>query len=404
MSKKKKIILTTIITLVVLVGVGGYFFFTRGTSTAVEEGELMPLMVSDLSGEMSSGSELFAGVVEPKETQKIMLEPERGRVKEIFVKEGDEVKKGDKLFSYHNPEGQMLLKEKAIDLEMANITINQKSKEVDSLRKQLSKAEDEEKGEIREQLNQAEIDLKVANLDAQKARMMHEEEQKKVNNNIVTAKVNGIVQKIDEEQQQKQQTDEETGSEPSGGTFMQIVNTEAAYVEGTVNELVKDGLKVGLEVNVASRKDPEQTWPGKIAEIGKLPVEQSEEGAEMDMYSEDPSNPNASKYPFKVELKSHEGLEFGYHVFIELAEEGAKGEEVVLPTEYIVQEEEKPYVWKVKDEALVKQEVELGAEKEDGMMIVVKKGLKADDYILFPEDSLKEGKKVTIDDSIEEDF
>lgn len=402
MNKRKKIILTTIITLVVLMGVGGYFFFTRGKSTAIEEEKPIPLMVSDLSDEMSSGSELFAGVVKPKETQKIMLEPERGRVKEIFVKEGDEVKKGDKLFSYHNPEGQMLLKEKAIDLEMANITINQKSKEVDSLRKQLSKAEAEEKGDIREQLNQAEIDLKVANLDAQKARMIHEEEQKKVNNNIVTAKVNGIVQKIDEEQQQKQQTDEETASEPSGGTFMQIVNTEAAYIEGTVNELIKDGLKVGLEVNVASRKDPEQTWPGKITEIGKLPVEQSEE--EMDMYSEDPNNPNASKFPFKVGLKNHEGLEFGYHVFIELAKEGAKGEEVVLPIDYIVQEEEKPYVWKVKDEALVKQEVELGAEKEDDMMIVVKKGLKADDYILFPEDSLKEGKKVTIDDSIEEDF
>jgi HlyD family secretion protein len=401
MGKKKKIILVAVITLVVLGGVGGYFFFTRGTSTAIEEEELMPMMVSDLSGEMSSGSELFAGVVEPKETQKIMLEPDRGKVKEIFVKEGDEVKKGDKLFSYHNPEGQIQLKEKAIDLEMANITINQKSKEVDSLRKQLSKAEDGEKADIREQLNQAEIDLKVANLDAQKARMMHEEEQKKASNNIVTAKVNGIVQKIDEEQQQKQQTDEENASESSGGTFMQIVNTEAAYVEGTVNELVKEGLKVGLEVNVASRKDPEQTWPGKITEIGKLPVEQSEED-EMDM--EDPTNPNASKYPFKVELENHEGLEFGYHVFIELAEEGAKGEEIVLPIEYIVQDEEKPYVWKVKDEALVKQEVELGEEREDGMMIVVKKGLKADDYILFPQDSLKEGKKVTIDDSIEEDF
>ncbi|NBJ70343.1 MULTISPECIES: biotin/lipoyl-binding protein [Clostridia] len=402
MSKKKKVILTIVIILVILGGVGGYFFFTRGTGTAIEE-ELTPLMVSDFSGEMSSGSELFAGVVEPKETQKIMLEPDRGSVKEIFVKEGDKVKKGDKLFSYHNPEGQMLLKEKAIDLEMANITINQKSKEVESLRKQLSKAEDEEKGEIREQLNQAEIDLKVANLDAQKARMMHEEEQKKVNNSIVTAKVNGIVQKIDEDQQQKQQTDEETGSESSGGTFIQIVNTEAAYVEGTVNELVKDGLKVGLEVNVASRKDPEQTWSGKIAEIGKLPVEQSEEDVEMDMYSEDPSNPNASKYPFKVELENHEGLEFGYHVFIELVDEESASEEIVLPFEYIVQEE-KPYVWVVKEETLVKQEVELGAEKEDGMLIVVKKGLKLDDYILFPEDSLKEGKKVTIDDSIEEDL
>ncbi|MFK2825517.1 efflux RND transporter periplasmic adaptor subunit [Bacillus sp. B190/17] len=395
MGKKKWIITTAVLAAVVL-SIGSYVFLKKGSGEAMEAIEPFPIQVSELSGGVNGNGQLFAGVVEPKEKQKIMLEPERGKVDEVFVSEGDEVQSGAKLFSYNNQEGQMQVKEKAIDVEMSNITVNQKKEEISTYRKQLKNAAAEEKNELQQQLKQAEVDLKMANLEAQKVKMDYEELKKKINNHIVTAKVNGIIQKIDTEQQQ---TDQENGGANSS-SFMEIVNTDAVYVKGTVNELVKDELQIGQAVRVVSRKNPEQQWSGKIAEIGKLPSEESDGESFMDY--EDPSNPTASNYPFKVQLDNHDGLDFGYHVFIELAGEAAESQEIVLPTDMIMQDGKKASVWKVKDGALTKQEVELGAEMEDGMMIVVRKGLTLDDYVVFPDDSLKEGKKVTTDAATEE--
>ncbi|MDQ0214915.1 HlyD family secretion protein [Oikeobacillus pervagus] len=397
MKKKKWIMIIAAIIVIAVLGIGSFLFFNKGSDEAMGNGEPMPIQVRELSNGVSANGQLFAGVVEPKETQKIMLEPDRGKVAEIFVKEGDEVKSGTKLFSYNNQEGQLQLKEKSINVEMSAVTINQKKKEMASFRQQINKAASDEKKELQQQLSQSEVDLKVAELEAQKVRMDYEEFRKKMNDNIVTAKVNGIVQKIDVEQQK--QGNEENG-QATAGSFMQIVNTENVYVKGTVNELVKDELKINQKVSVVSRKDPEKKWSGKIVEIGKLPSEENAGDPSMDF--QDPTNPTASNYPFKVQLDDHEGLDFGYHVFIELTDQAGDKQEVVLPSDIIVHEDDHAYVWKVKDGALMKQKVELGKEMEDGMMVVIQKGLSLDDYILFPEDSLKEGKKVTIDDSIEE--
>ncbi|MED0667911.1 efflux RND transporter periplasmic adaptor subunit [Pseudobacillus badius] len=401
MSKKKKWIIAISTIIILGLGIGGYIFTKSKFNSEEGAGEIFPTKVSDMMGGMeASAGGLFAGVVEPKETEKIFLSSERGTVKEVFVKEGDVVKANDQLFSYENAEGEMELKQKAIDLDIANSSVKQKKSEIWSLEKQIKNAASEEKSALREQVSQAETDLKLAKFEVEKANLEYQEMKKKVNNNIVRAKVNGLVQKVDEEQKQSTGGENQGEQQPSG-PFMQIYNTDAYFVKGNVNELIKDELQVGQEVNVVSRKNPEQKWPGKIIEIGKLPVDEgTDEMGGMGM-DEMAMNPQASNYPFQVQLTEHEGLEFGYHVFIELKGEEAS-QEVMLPTDMIVMDGEKPFVWTVADEKVKKQEVELGKEMPDMMMTVIKSGLTKDDYVIFPDDTVKEGKKVTIDDSLEE--
>ncbi|WP_338751243.1 efflux RND transporter periplasmic adaptor subunit [Bacillus sp. FJAT-52991] len=405
MSKKKKWIIAISVVVILALLAGGYIFTKSKFNSSAGEGEIFPMKVSDMMGgmEASSGS-LFAGVVEPKETEKIFLDPERGTVKEVFVKEGDVVKAGAQLFSYENKEGEMELKQKGLELEIANSSVKQKKSEIWSLEKQIKNASAEEKTALRQQVTQAEADLKIAQFEVEKANLEYQEMKKKVNDNIVKAKVNGIVQKIDEEQKQSAAGgNNQMGQQQAPGSFMQIYNTDAYFVKGNVNELIKDELQVGQEVNVVSRKDPEQKWPGKIIEIGKLPTEENGEDMSMDMGMGDMAmNPQASNYPFQVQLTEHEGLEFGYHVFIELKGEEEAPQEVTIPTDMIVMDGDKSFVWTVVDEKLKKQEVKLGEEIPDMMMTIVESGLTKDDYVVYPDDTVKEGKKVTIDDSLEE--
>lgn len=43
---------------------------------------------------------MFFGKVEFEKQQKVYIDLEKGSIKKIYVKEGDQVKKGDKFFEY----------------------------------------------------------------------------------------------------------------------------------------------------------------------------------------------------------------------------------------------------------------------------------------------------------------
>ncbi|PAQ16130.1 hypothetical protein CD798_03610 [Bacillaceae bacterium SAOS 7] len=404
MSKKKKWIIAIAVVIILALVASGYIFAKSKFNSSEGEGEIFPMKVSDMMGGMEAGSgSLFAGVVEPKETEKIFIDPQRGTIKEVFVKEGDVVKAGAQLFSYENKEGEMELKQKGLELEIANSSVRQKKDEIWQTEKQIKNAAGEEKTALRQQVTQAQADLKIAQFEVEKANLEYQEMKKKVNDNIVKAKVNGIVQKVDEEQKQSSGGNYQMEQQQAPGSFMQIYNTDAYFVKGTVNELIKDELQVGQEVNVVSRKDPALKWPGKIIEIGKLPTEENGEDMGMDMGMGDMMmNPQASNYPFQVQLTEHEGLEFGYHVFIELKGAEEAPEEVMIPSDMLVMDGDKAFVWTVVDEKLKKQEVKLGEELPEMMMTIIESGLKKEDYIVYPDDTVKEGKKVTIDDSLEE--
>lgn len=390
-SKKKKIF----ISLVILLGVGGasYGGYTIYQKRAVQvtADEIMPMQVKDFMGAGNSTSGMFSGVVEAQKIEKINFDSQRGRLNKILVNEGDTVKVGTPLFTYDNPDADVELKQKNLDLELANVQINDAYVTLLDAKKSLNDAKEEaEKAPLRKEVAQAESALKTANISKDKLVLEIEESKKKVAKNTVASTIDGIIQKINREA---------TGGEnQSPGTFMSVVSTGSYQVKGMINELVMDQIKVNQKVTVRSRVNPEQTWTGKVTEIGKLPTEGNNQGGgpEMEMGG-DPMNPNSSIYPFKVLLDKHDGLQIGYHVFIEPATENQDSKMVKLIQDFVVREEKKAYVWLVgKEQKLEKHEIKLGKEFPEEMMVEVAQGLKPEDYIVAPGPNVKEGKKVTI--------
>ena len=97
--------------------------------------------VSMLAG-LGSGNGLiqrYAGVVEPQQTWEVKLQNER-TVKECYVKEGDEVKAGQKLFIYDTTDDEDKLAQAQIDLERCQNDIDTAKATKEQLEKEKAKA------------------------------------------------------------------------------------------------------------------------------------------------------------------------------------------------------------------------------------------------------------------------
>jgi HlyD family secretion protein len=181
-----------------------------------------------------------------------------------------------------------------------------------------------------------------------------------------------------------------------------LVEAGGYRVKGKINEMNANALPVGSEVTIASRMTDE-TWKGTISMIDwEHPGDGNEDrpyyvGGGSDEMSQ------STKYPFYVELDDPTGLKLGQHVYIRLAEEDLPDVDnsIWLGSYYIVDVDSDPYVWaQDQNGKLEKRHVELGVHDEDMDTYVVQSGLTLDDYIAFPDETLKVGMKcITFDES-----
>ena len=97
--KKRILIALGVLVLAAGIGAGGWYYYTHHAGSLGGSDIVYVTKISKLS-EMDSGVEnRYAGVVEPQETVQIKIESGR-KVKEVQVKTGQEVKKGDKLMEF----------------------------------------------------------------------------------------------------------------------------------------------------------------------------------------------------------------------------------------------------------------------------------------------------------------
>lgn len=96
--EKRILIAFGVLVLAAGIGAGGWYYYTHHAGSAGGSDIVYVTKISKLS-EMDSGVEnRYAGVVEPQETVQVKIESGR-KVKEVQVKTGQEVKKGQLLFS-----------------------------------------------------------------------------------------------------------------------------------------------------------------------------------------------------------------------------------------------------------------------------------------------------------------
>ena len=92
--------------------------------------------VSNLTGMGGiAAGDRFPGMVVSENVTEIKKDSEK-TVKEVLVKEGDDVNKGDKLFEYDTDELQLSLEKKQLELEQLNASIENYQQQIKELEKE----------------------------------------------------------------------------------------------------------------------------------------------------------------------------------------------------------------------------------------------------------------------------
>lgn len=346
------------------------------------------LPVSMVNGGSGSGFlDRCAGKVVSGETAKVKKDGEQ-KVLEVYVKEGDMVKEGDRLFSYDA--AAMELELEKLKLELKNLenvieTAQEEVKELERVKKllyatqQLSYAIqiDTKNADIREAqynktVKQREIEAKTAALEATE----------------VYSPLSGRVMSV---------TEGDSYNMDNDGSFITVMDISHYRVQGNINELNLGSLSEGMAVLVRSRSDSGRLWHGTVSSIDwNNPV--SGNGESGMYYYVGPSDEmtSSSKYPFYIELTDTEGLILGEHVVIEPDfGQGELGDGIWLPSYYLSDTDSHPWVWAVSGrDKLEKRSLTLGEYSPETDLWQVTEGLALTDYIAMPGENVRAGANV----------
>lgn len=412
--KKRGIVIGGIIVIAGAVGAGGWYYYKNNSTTASADGDVVYVTkISDLNVDNSGTQNRFAGVVEAQETVKVNIESGR-KVKEVQVKTGDEVKKGQLLFEYDLSSIQDSLKQAQLDLDRLK-------NEAISLDQQIATLEKEKKKASKDQQLSYTIEIETNKMNLKKNEYSQESKQAEIDklqsattNTEVRSEIDGVIQKIDTSKMggddsegvedtltegTTDSTDSSSGNS-SGNAFITILSTGAYRVKGTVNEINRDSIIEGTPVIIRSRVDSSKTWKGTMGSVD-LDNSTSNSSSDMAMFgmsSASDDQTSSSTYPFYVNLDSSEGLMLGQHVYIEPDEgQDEKKSGIWLNDYFIVDADtDSPYVWIANGQnKLEKRDVILGQYDEDLGEYEIADGLSEKDKIAFPTDELKEGMSVT---------
>lgn len=390
-KKKKLIIVIAVILVLAVIGLAIWFFKFRGTGSASGKNVVYVDSVANLAG-LSSGDGLngrYSGVVEPQETWKIEVSQDK-KIKEIYVEEGQEVKVGDKLFTYDTQDSEDTLNQSQIDLERIQSDIDTANNNIAELEKEKKEAGADEQLSYTTQIQTAQNSVKRSEYEKKTKAVEIENLKKTIANADVLSEIGGVVKSINKDGTATTSTGE---AEP----FMTVLATGDYRVKGKVNEQNMSSIIEGNPVIIRSRVDEDKTWKGTLTSVETDKPESSQNSMYMSSGS---SETSSSNYPFYVILDSADGLMLGQHVYIEMdnGQEDHK-DGIWLDSYYLVMDEEKPkeaYVWAADSkDKLEKRKVTLGEFDEDLQKYQITEGLTAEDYIAYPDDTIEAGAPVT---------
>ena len=362
--KKGILVLLALALVLGLCGCGG-----DGAAVTVQRAD--QLAIAGLAGER------YAGVVVSENVVEITRDSTK-RVEELYVKVGDEVKAGDKLFSYDSDELELALEKTQLEVEKMTNELADYKEQQEKLEKKLAKTwNDSDKVRLTLEINtlKATIMENEYNLKAKEKEIATLEEM--LENIDITTPVDGTVRKIDEEGQ--------------SGSYITVQQSGAYRVQGMLNEMsMGGGIMPGSRVKVYSRVS-EETWMGTVTGINTADASQNN-GDMWNNYGMTDTMTLASSYVFDVELDSVEGLLLGQHVYIEVFVEQMPMEGLWIPesflTDMVMNEETFEMTAKVFAEnsrgKLEQRSVTLGMF--DGMTgcYEVLSGIAAEDYLADP--------------------
>lgn len=381
MKKKTKIIILISACLLIVV-IGIYYLFPKESSN----GNIYVQKVSTIIGS-SYTENRYSGVVESSETVDINQDGNKS-ITDMYVKAGQKVSKGDKLFSYDTTEAANSIAQKKLDIEAQNNEIQAQNNTIADYKAELNKGGD--KVEIQARINDASYAIRQAQNTIKATQTEIEQLNKQIENSTVLSTIDGIIKEVNKDGG----TDESGNQKP----LVSITQTTDFRVKGSISEM--GTISEGTSVIVRSRVNEDQIYKGTVTKVETDPQSNSNNN-----FNGADSSESASKYPFYVSLDNNKGLMLGQHVYIE-ADNGqsTKKKGIWLDASFIVSDDNgNSYVWVSEKGKLKKRKVELGKTDEETYTTKIKSGLSVDDYIAWADDSYSEGMKTTTEYQTETD-
>ena len=381
MKKKTKIIILISACLLIVV-IGIYYLFPKESSN----GNIYVQKVSTIIGSCYTENR-YSGVVESSETVDINQDGNKS-ITDMYVKEGQKVSKGDKLFSYDTTEAANSIAQKKLDIEAQNNEITAQNNTIEDYKAELNKGGD--KVEIQARINDASYAIRQAQNTIKATQTEIDQLNKQIENSTVLSTIDGIIKEVNKDGG----TDESGNQKP----LVSITQTTDFRVKGSISEM--GTTSEGTSVIVRSRVNEDQIYKGTVTKVETEPQSNSNNN----FYGAD-SGESASKYPFYVSLDNNKGLMLGQHVYIEVDNgQSTKKKGIWLDASFIVSDDNgNSYVWVSERGKLKKRKVELGKTDEETYTTKIKSGLNVDDYIAWADDSYSEGMKTTTEYQTETD-
>ena len=392
-------------------GLGGYLYFrqiNQQQAMKMVDKTIDSLTVQEAVNNSKKTSLVLSGEVVANNSSKVKIDPSKGEVKEVFVKNGDTVTQGQPLFSYATEQqltaqsAQYDAQSKANGITAAQNsaaikweTYNRKLASLNSLKDKYNSSQDESLLEqiksAEDELAQALSDAKTADsevttaqIEAEKAQVTAQTESDRMKYDTVTADTAGTITSMNEDlpNQSKAKKEEEN--------FIEIMDKSKTLVKGTVSEFDREKLSVGQKVEVVDRKDPKKRWSGTVTQVGSLTAENTSNNNGGNKQQE---NPNQGKYPYTVELDQGGEMPLvGSHSYVNIVENAPEAGKVVVNKAYTFSKNGKTYVWKVEGKTLKMHEVK--TKKVSDRLVEITEGLTMQDTISTPRAGMEEGMEV----------
>ncbi len=409
MNRKTILLGSTVI--LACAGLGGYVLLNQVNqqqAMKMVDNKIDSLTVQDAVNNSKKTSLVLSGEVVANNSSKVKIDPSKGEVKEVFVKNGDTVTQGQPLFSYVTSQeltaqsAQYDAQAKANSITAAQTsasikweTYNRKLANLNTLKNKYNSSKDEslldQIKSAEDELAQALSDAKTADnevtnaqIEAEKAQVTAQTESDRMKYDTVTADTAGTITSMNEDlpTQSKAKKEEET--------FIEIMDKSKTLIKGSVSEFDREKLSVGQRVDVVDRKDPKKRWSGTVTQVGTLTTANAGNSNGGNKQQE---NPNQGKYPYTVELDQGGEMPLvGSHSYVNVVENAPESGKVVVNKAYTFSKNGKTYVWKVEGKKVKMKEVK--TKKVSDRLVEITEGLTMKDTISTPREGMKDGMEV----------
>lgn len=298
----------------------------------------------------------FSGVVEPSKSKIFYKDISKGSYYEINKKNGEIVSKGSLLITYKNE-------------EIAN-QISDLEDQISDLKKEKNKISDPKNNEIQNNTDVMNPNVGASIEDQIKSNKKQIEKLKKKKYTHEYAPFAGKVSVPNK------------ASEGENQVLLKLRSNDL-YVKAQVSERDLEKTKLNQDVDILVLAN-DKNVKGEIFDISYDPEEQviPTDGVT--------STSQVANYPVTISLDSKENVVNGYHVQVKLKDTEKL---IEIPSTAVKTEGSKKYVYLIKDNKLVKQDIKTKGEK--GKSTIVSSGLKEKDEIVEVINSeMKEGQEI----------